>query len=125
VRDTLRAVRGLHMWLGIAVIATNAVAFGWGAYTVWRKRVPGRLFQHVLALAQTLVIAQIALGLLLLSDGSRTTDDLHYAYGVFALLAVLSPWFYAPEEPRKRLAWFAGATLIATALSIRAYTTSG
>ena len=34
-------------------------------------------------------------------------DHLHYAYGTFALLAVLSPWLYAPTEPRARLLWFA------------------
>jgi hypothetical protein len=37
---------------------------------------------------------------------------------------VLSPWFYAPKEPRKRLAWFSGATLVAAALAVRAYTTA-
>jgi hypothetical protein len=36
---------------------------------------------------------------------------------------VLSPWFYAPPVPAKRLAWFSAAALVATALSIRAYLT--
>jgi hypothetical protein len=37
---------------------------------------------------------------------------------------VLTPWLYAPAEPRRRLAWFAGATLVAGALAVRAYTTA-
>ncbi len=41
-----------------------------------------------------------------------------------ALLAVLSPWLYAPVEPRARLAWFSGATLVAAALGVRAYMTA-
>jgi hypothetical protein len=45
-------------------------------------------------------------------------------YGTLALLAVLAPWFYAPPEPRRRLAWFAGATLLAGALGVRAYLTA-
>ena len=70
------------------------------------------------------VVAQVGLGLLLLSDGRRAPDRLHYAYGTFALLAVLAPWLYAPAEPRRRLLWFAGATLVAAALAVRAYMTA-
>ena len=116
-------MRDAHMWNGLLVIAANLVAAGWGAWFVFRHRTPGRIYAHILAFAQALVIAQVAIGLLLLSDEARTTDRLHYAYGTFALLAVLSPWLYAPPVPARRLAWFAGATLLAAALSVRAYTT--
>jgi hypothetical protein len=71
-----------------------------------------------------MLIAQVALGLLLLSDHHRAPDKLHYAYGTFALLAVLAPWLYAPDEPRRRLLWFAGATFVAAALAVRAYMTA-
>jgi heme A synthase len=91
---------------------------------VARRRRAGKAVAQLLALAQTLIVAQVALGLLLLSDHRRATDHLHYAYGTFALLAVLSPWLYAPSEPRARLAWFSGATLVAAALGIRAYMTA-
>ena len=37
-------------------------------------------------------------------------DDLHYLYGALSLIAVLSPWLYAPPVPARRLAWFTGAT---------------
>ena len=46
-------------------------------------------------------------------------------YGTLALAAVLSPWIYAPREPRARLFWFTVATLLAAALGIRAWTTGG
>ena len=114
----------LHAWNGIAVVAANLLAFGWGLSYVLRKRPPGRVYGHALALAQSLVIAQVALGLLLMSDGLRASDDLHYLYGALALVAVLSPWLYTPPVPARRLAWFVGATLLASALSVRAYTTA-
>jgi hypothetical protein len=91
--------------------------------TYRRRREAGRWLAHLLALAQTLLVAQIGLGLLLLSDHKRAPDRLHYAYGTLALAAVLAPWLYAPREPRTRLAWFAGATLVAGALGVRAYLT--
>jgi hypothetical protein len=117
-------VLGLHELNAVLVIAVNLLAFGWGGIYLWRKSYPGRLYAHALALGQSLLIAQVALGLLLLSDGRRAPDKLHYAYGTFALLAALSPWLYAPPVPARRLAWFVGATLLATALSIRAFTTA-
>ncbi len=118
-------MRDLHAVNGIVVIVATLLAVGWGAAYVLRKRLPGRVYAHVLAAAQTLVIAQVALGLLLLSDGQQTADELHYLYGLLALAAVLSPWLYAPPVPARRLLWFVGASLFAAALSVRAYTTAG
>jgi len=103
--------------IGVCVAASIAALIA-------RRRRAGSFVAQLLALAQTLIVAQVALGLLLLSDHKRASDHLHYAYGTFALLAVLSPWLYAPSEPRARLAWFAGATLVAAALGVRAYMTA-
>jgi len=110
----------VNAFLVIAVCATSAVV----AFLARRRGGAGTGVAHLLALAQTLIVAQVGLGLLLLSDHRRASDHLHYAYGSFALLAVLSPWLYAPSEPRARLLWFAVATLVAAALAVRAYMTA-
>jgi hypothetical protein len=114
-----------HELLGLAVLVTSVLATLWGGAAYLRHRLPGRVLGHVIALVQTLLIAQVGLGLLLVSDGKRAPDELHYAYGTLALAAALTPWMYAPSEPRRRLAWFVGATLLAGALATRAYLTSG
>ena len=114
----------LHQINAIALVLTNLLACGWGASYLLRKRYPGRVYAHIIAAGQALLITQVALGLLLLSDGRRAPDQLHYLYGTLALGAALSPWIYAPPVPARRLAWFVGATLFATALSVRAYTTA-
>ena len=113
------SVHHVNAFLVIAVCAAASVA----AFRA-RRRGAGRTVTHLLSLAQTLLVAQVGLGLLLLSDHRRAADRLHYAYGTIALLAVLSPWLYAPAEPRARLAWFAGATLVAAALGVRAWMTA-
>lgn len=120
-----RSVADAHYVVGLSVIVVAAIATVWGAFAYFRRRPAGRTLGHVLALVQTLLIAQVGLGLLLLSDDRRAPDELHYAYGSLALIAALSPWLYAPDEPRRRLAWFVGATLLAGALAARAYMTSG
>jgi hypothetical protein len=112
-----------HHTVAFLVLASCFAAAA-AAFLAYRRAAAGKTVAHLLALAQTIVVAQVALGLLLLSGGRRAADQLHYAYGTFALLAVLAPWLYAPPDPRRRLLWFGGATLVAGALGVRAYMTA-
>ena len=114
----------VHHWNGVLVIAVCLLA-GASAFVARRWSVRAGLVANLIALTQTLLAAQIGIGLLLLADDKRAAEQLHYAYGVFALLAVLAPFLYAPSEPRRRLAWFGGAALVAAALAGRAYMTAG
>jgi len=113
----------VHHAVAFVVIATCFAAAAVGGWAYYRQSEPRGYLTHLLALAQTVVIAQAAIGLLLLSSHHRAMDKLHYLYGGVALLAVLSPWLYAPADRRGRLAWFSGATLVAGALGVRAYMT--
>jgi hypothetical protein len=124
-RDLLGKVAPMlqaHEWVAFAVLVVTWSA-GVGALAAFRFRRGGIVVRQLLALAQTVLVAQVGLGLLLLSDERRAPHELHYAYGTLALLAALAPWIYAPEEPRRRLLWFGGATLLAAALAVRAYMT--
>jgi hypothetical protein len=114
----------VHHAVALLILGVTVVAAAWGGLAYFRAGAAGAVLSQLLALSQTLLVLQVGLGLLLLSDHHRAGAKLHYAYGTFALLAVLSPWFYAPREPRRRLAWFSGATLVAAALAVRAYTTA-
>jgi hypothetical protein len=113
-----------HRVVAVAVLAVTTISALWAWFVYLRRRPASQLLAHLLALAQIVLVAQVGLGLLLLSDQRRAAHKLHYAYGTLALAAVLAPWLYAPEEPRRRLAWFGGATLVAAALAVRAYLTS-
>ena len=113
----------IHHWNGVVVIAMCALA-GVLALVARRWPIRGGVLPNVLALAQTLVAAQIGMGLLLIADNKRAEHRLHYAYGVFALIALVAPWLYAPSDPRSRLVWFGGASLVAAALAARAYMTA-
>jgi hypothetical protein len=113
-------VHHINAFLVIAVCGVASAA----AFLAYRRGRAGKSVAQLLALAQTLIVGQVAFGLLLLSDHRRAKDHLHYAYGTFALLCVLSPWLYAPSEPRARLLWFAIATLLAAALGVRAWMTA-
>ena len=116
----------VHHALAFLVIAVCLVASVL-ALVAYRRRGAGGggvLVAHGLALAQTLIVAQVLVGLLLLADHRRAEKGVHYMYGSLAVLAVAWPWIYAPPDPRRRLAWFAGATLLAAVLAVRAYMTA-
>jgi hypothetical protein len=112
----------VHVVVGVAVLA---ICFGAAilGLVASRRGGAGPWVAHALALAQTALIAQAAVGLLLLSDGKRAPDRLHYTYGALALGVALAPWFYAPGEGPRRLLWFSATTLVAAALATRAYMT--
>jgi hypothetical protein len=112
-----------HRVTAFLVLATTFAAAAAAGWTYYRRTAARGLVTHLLALVQTLLVAQVGIGLLLLSDHRRAPQQLHYLYGTLSLAAVLAPWMYAPREPRRRLAWFAGATLVAGALAVRAYMT--
>jgi hypothetical protein len=114
-------VHHLLAFLVIAVCVLSALV----ALIAYRRRGnAGGLVAHALALAQTLIVAQFAVGLLLLADHHHADKGTHYMYGSLAVLTVAWPWLYAPPDPRRRLAWFAGATLFAAVLAVRAYMTA-
>jgi hypothetical protein len=114
-----------HEILAVLVVAVPALGALLGGIVYSRRRGAGRLVANLLALAQTLLVAQVGLGLLLLSDERRAADELHYVYGSLSLAAVLAPWMYAPSQGPKRLLWFAGTSLVAAALAVRAFMTGG
>jgi hypothetical protein len=112
-----------HRVLAFLVLAVCILA-ALLALVAYRRRRAGSLVAHALALAQTLVVAELAVGLLLLADDRHAERGEHYMYGSLAILSVAWPWLYAPPEPRRRLAWFSGATLLAAVLAVRAWMTA-
>jgi hypothetical protein len=76
------------MAVGIAVLASNAVAGGWGA-VAWLRKDPSVWFWSLLRIAQATVVVQVILGFLLLARGEEAPDGLHVAYGVAPLLISL------------------------------------
>jgi hypothetical protein len=78
------------MVLGIAVLAANAVAAGWGAVGWLRKEARASIvFWPLLRIAQATVVAQAAVGAILLARGASAPDGLHVAYGIAPLVISL------------------------------------
>jgi hypothetical protein len=78
------------MALGIAVLAANAVAAGFGAATWLKKRARWSIaFWPLLRVAQAVVAVQVLLGLFLVATGKSAPDGLHIVYGISPLVVSL------------------------------------
>jgi hypothetical protein len=78
------------MALGIAVLASNLIAAGWGAVGWLRKDAAASLvFWPLLRVAQATVVVEVLVGLLLLARGASAPDGLHVLSGVSPLLVTL------------------------------------
>jgi hypothetical protein len=75
----------LHMWTGIAVVASSLLAGLWGG-AAWLARRPTVGFWYAVRVMQALVLIQILLGTLLILIGREPPDGLHYVYGLLPLL---------------------------------------
>ncbi len=78
----------VHLVLGIGVLAANFVAGTWGA-AAWLRRRPSIAFWYWLRTAQITVVAQVAVGTVLLLIGREAPDGLHYVYGLLPLVVTL------------------------------------
>ena len=78
----------VHLIVGLLVVASNAVAGGWGALAWWRNE-PAVGFWYVLRFAQIAVVVQVMLGAVLLLLG-RAAADLHYLYGLLPIAVSLA-----------------------------------
>lgn len=79
---------GVHMWVGIAVLGTNALAGGWGAIS-WVRGFASSSFWWMLRAAQVAVAIQVAIGMYLVARGASSPDGLHIAYGISPLVVTL------------------------------------
>lgn len=75
---------GVHIAVGVTLIATNLVAGVWGG-VAWLRADPTVGFWYALRVAQVTVVLQAMVGLILVFTGS-IADDLHYLYGALPLL---------------------------------------
>jgi len=78
------------MVVGLAVLATNLAAAGWGVIGWLRRDARASIvFWPLLRVAQAAVVVQAVLGFLLVARGASAPDGLHIVYGVSPLVIAL------------------------------------
>ena len=75
---------GVHVAVGIFVVASNLVAGLWGG-VAWLRSIPTVGFWYALRVAQVAVVLQVAVGSILLLSAREAPSGLHYLYGLVPL----------------------------------------
>jgi hypothetical protein len=75
---------GVHVAVGMFVVASNLVAGLWGG-VAWLRSIPTVWFWYALRVAQVAVVLQVAVGSILLLSGREAPSGLHYLYGLVPL----------------------------------------
>jgi hypothetical protein len=76
-------VKIVHIVVGIACIVLIGAAMLWGAWC-WHRRQQSRLFWRLLRVGQAAVVAEVAIGGVLLALGKKESS-LHLIYGLLPL----------------------------------------
>jgi hypothetical protein len=81
-------MKDVHAIVGIATLFLNVAAALWGG-VAWIRADPSVSFWYVLRVAQLSVVVEVVQGLVLLAEGRKPPDNLHYVYAVAPLVIAL------------------------------------
>lgn len=117
----------VHINIASAVIYFNAILGIWGFFNFLRgaKSVDGS-YAGALALSPVIGLAQMTLGLILLTQGyGATLRFVHYLYGALVILAVPATFaFTNGRDDRGALLIYASITLLNAGFALRGYDTA-
>jgi heme A synthase len=118
-------VTEIHKYVGFFVVGVFTVGWVWGLVAWVRKRGPGERFWVWVTVAQIVAGAQALIGVTLFLIGKRAPTLLHYAYGIFPILALVIAHVVARRPDFRDRAWvpFAWVAFICFGLTLRAVMT--
>lgn len=120
------AVLLLHDRLANTVMLFFLFVGLWGLFEYMRGGVLGGSVAGALIIGQVLVAVQVLLGVVLLADGFRPAESVHYLYGASAILVMPFAWSYMrARAPREALLIYSLVALFVCGLAIRGMTTGG
>ena len=92
----------VHGYVGFFVVALFAVGWIWGLFAWITKRDPGERFWVWVTVAQIVSGVQALIGIVVFVSGYRAETMLHYAYGIFPIVALAVAHVFArrPGLPR-------------------------
>src|SRR3954463_6708718 len=93
----------VHETFAYFTLAANVVAAAWGSIC-WSRGIVSSAFWWLLRIAQLSVVLQGIFGLILLAQGHKVPDDLHYIYAITPLIVALVSEFLRAGASQSELA---------------------
>jgi cytochrome b561 len=118
-------VNEIHKYVGFFVVGLFAVGWVWGLIAWVAKRDPGERFWTWVTIVQIVSGIQALIGIVVFLSGYRALTMLHYAYGLFPILALGVAHVLARRPDFRDRPWipFAWVAFISFGLTLRALMT--
>jgi heme A synthase len=115
----------VHKYVGFLVVALFTVGWLWGLIAWIAKRDPGERFWVWVTVVQVVAGLQALIGIVVFLLGNRASTILHYAYGIFPILALGIAHVVARRPDFRERPWvpFAWVAFICFGLTLRAVMT--
>lgn len=114
----------LHQGFASVVLLYSAILALWGLFLYVRGANPSGSFTGALIILEGVAVLQSLIGLVLLLQGHRPHDALHYIYGVGAVLTLPVAYSYSDRAHSRRDSLvFALGALVLVGIALRAATT--
>lgn len=116
----------IHDRLSNAVILYMVVIGLWGFLSYFRGEELGGSLGGSFIIGQGLLMTQALFGLILVLQGARPLESLHYLYGIVIVLLLPFAYTYVRDRyPRQGLLLCSTVALFIAALAVRAIVTGG
>lgn len=112
------SLRDIHVILAWVLVAGNGIAGAWALAAHWLEALRGRPLWVSIAIAQTLIVVQVAVGVADLSTRELEVTGIHQFYGFVSAFAVGIIYSYRQqvEQWQYLLYGFGGLFLMGMAL---------
>ncbi|MDA1329506.1 MAG: hypothetical protein O3B43_00330 [Chloroflexi bacterium] len=111
----------IHARLGNTALLYMLIVSLWGFYRFFRKQGVDSSYWGVLAIAEVLLILQVAFGIYLWVEGFRPPRSIHVLYGLLIPALIPGAYFYTRgRNGRPEILVYGTATIITVGLIIRA-----
>lgn len=116
----------LHQGFANAVLIYTVLLALWGLFLYLRGSGPSGGYLGALIILEGLGLLQGLIGLILLAQGHRPADALHYLYGVVLVLTLPTAYFYGENGTTRRDSLIFGlAALFLAGIAVRGIMTGG
>ena len=121
VSAAARRALDVHLWWGWVAIVANGVA-GVAGLVLWRRwQWRGRWYWWVCVAAQAIMLVQVFLGVVVVSDDAIVAPRFHMFYGFVAFITVGLVYSYRVQLPGRVEMLYGFAGLFIMGLGLRAW----
>jgi hypothetical protein len=110
----------VHAWVAWVVVVSNALAGAWALAAHWLPAARHRSLWWFTAAAQLTIVAQVILGVLVVTTEDREASQFHMFYGFVALASVGIIYSYRQQLAAHKYLLYGLGGLFLMGLAIRA-----